>query len=165
MKHAMYLFLVFTLFSCASYTVETGPKGKTIVKGSCTWEQWQSEAGWSAYDAAGYEPQDAFVSELRDLLQDESLGFLLFSGSWCGDSESEMPKIYKLFDECGAAPCRICLYGLDRDKKDGCGTAAKYNIERVPTLVVLRDGKEAGRIVEYPEKSWEEDIFYLVGGD
>jgi hypothetical protein len=38
----------------------------------------------------------------------------------------------------------------------------KFNIQRVPTTIVLRDGVELGRIVEYPEKSNEEDLLKIL---
>ena len=35
-------------------------------------------------------------------------------------------------------------------------------IQRVPTTIVLRTGTELGRIVEYPEKSNEEDLLKIL---
>jgi hypothetical protein len=38
----------------------------------------------------------------------------------------------------------------------------KFSVQRVPTTIVLRDGTELGRIVEYPEKSNEEDLLMIL---
>ena len=38
----------------------------------------------------------------------------------------------------------------------------KFNIQRVPTTLVLRDGTELGGIMVYQEKSNEEDLLKIL---
>jgi len=38
----------------------------------------------------------------------------------------------------------------------------KFNVQRVPTTIVLQNGTELGRIVEYPERSNEEDLLRIL---
>lgn len=143
--------------ACASTKNE-----KKIITGKFTWNQWQKQAGWDKYDAADYEPGEFLAGQLSEIVKNNDISFLLFSASWCGDSKSEVPKIYKLFDTAKIPIDRIKLFGVDRQKLEPTGTAEKYKIERVPTLVILRDGKEIGRIIEHPKTSWEEDIFKII---
>ena len=42
------------------------------------------------------------------------------------------------------------------------GTAKSFHIERVPTLAVLSNEKEKGRITDRPEVSWENDIIKML---
>jgi thiol-disulfide isomerase/thioredoxin len=151
------LFISVVFIACATTKQE-----KKIITGRFTWSQWQKEAGWESYDAAGYDPGYFLTEQLLASANSNDIEFLLFSGSWCGDSESEVPKIYKLFDKANIPLNKIKLYGVDRNKREATDTAEKYEIKRVPTLVVLRNGKEAGRIIEYPQMSWEEDIFKIL---
>jgi hypothetical protein len=41
------------------------------------------------------------------------------------------------------------LIGVDRSKKTLSHLAEAMNIVDVPTIIVMKDGKEAGRVVEY----------------
>lgn len=56
------------------------------------------------------------------------------------------------------------MYGVDLKIRDGGGLSEKHHVERVPTLVFLRNGEEIGRIVEYPKRSIEEDFWEIIKG-
>ena len=154
--------LLTVIFALVLSGCATTKHEKEIITGEFTWNQWQQQAGWHDYDAAEYEPGDFLIGQLSSLVKDNDITFLLFAGSWCGDSESEVPKIFKLFGKAGIPLDKIKLFGVDRDKREPSGVAEVYNIQRVPTLIVLKAGKEVGRIVEFPETSWEEDIFKIL---
>lgn len=158
MKNLFFFIIILALISaCASTKNE-----KKIITGEFSWNQWQKQAGWESYDAAEYLPGEFLSQQLKHIVVSEDVNLLLFSGSWCGDSKSEVPKIFKLFESANISLDKIKLYGVDRNKLEPTGTAEKYKIKRVPTLLVLRNGKEIGRIIEYPKTSWEEDIFQIL---
>ena len=160
MKKFIYVAIAAVILTACATTKQE----KKIITGEFTWNQWQKEADWHSYSAAEYEPGEFLAEQLNSIINnnDNGISFLLFAGSWCGDSESEVPKIYKLFDKANIPLAKIKLYGVDRSKREPSGIAAEYNIERVPTLIVLRDGSELGRIIEFPSTSWEEDIFKIL---
>lgn len=55
---------------------------------------------------------------------------------------------------------------LDFMKNDDFGFGKKYKVRHVPTILVLKDGEEVGRIVEKAKKSYEADILmYLKKSD
>ena len=56
----------------------------------------------------------------------------------------------------------VRIFGVDREKREPTGTAGKWNIDKVPTVVILSQGKELGRIVEFPEANWEDDILKIL---
>jgi len=87
---------------------------------------------------------------------------VLFLGTWCKDSISEAPKFLKTYDLAANPNFSLEIYAVNRKKKDGLGMAERFNLERVPTMIFLRDGKEMSRIVEYPKKSMEEDFLRIV---
>jgi len=103
----------------------------------------------------------ADVVELIRMVQ-PGAEFLVFLGTWCGDSKREVPRFMKIADMAGIPAERIRLCGVDRAKKSPDGAAAPYAIERVPTFIVLRDGKEEGRIVERPVGTLEGDLLTIL---
>lgn len=87
---------------------------------------------------------------------------LVFMGTWCSDSKREVPRFLRIVDGSGMTAADVDLYGLDRKKKSPDGLEEKYAIERVPTFIFLRKGKEIGRIVETPRTTLEGDILDIL---
>lgn len=140
-----------------NFKVFQDEKGKQVIVGQVSWKEWQDSSGWKDFSAKDYEITAENKAKLASLINDK-INFLLFAGSWCGDSETEVPIIYKIIKDIDADENIIKLIGVDRQKHDLDGEATKYNITRVPTLIILKDGQELGRIVEFPKKSWDEDL-------
>jgi len=115
-------------------------------------------AFWNRY--RDYTPRKDVVEKITGV--QGSFDILLFFGTWCKDSVSEVPKILRVLDAADNKNLKLTLYGVDRAKKEGLGMSEKFNIQRVPTTIVLRDGAELGRIVEYPKKSSEEDLLRIL---
>ena len=44
---------------------------------------------------------------------------------------------------------RVTLIGVDREKKTLSHLSEALNVTNVPTIIVLKNGKEMGRVVEY----------------
>ncbi len=88
---------------------------------------------------------------------------LVFLGTWCPDSQREVPRFLKALDLAHNPPSiQVKLIASDRSKKDKENLSTKYKIERVPTFVVLSQGKEIGRIVEHPKDSVEKDFVAIL---
>jgi thiol-disulfide isomerase/thioredoxin len=102
--------------------------------------------------------------EMESLLRQVSEGvdWLVFFGSWCGDSRLQVPRFLKVADAAGISQERIRLYGLDRSKKSSEGLAEMYQIRLVPTFICLKGGKEIGRITETPTIGMEADMLTIL---
>jgi hypothetical protein len=87
--------------------------------------------------------------------------FLVFLGTWCGDTHEQLPRFMKILNEAGVPPSSVRTFALGRDKNLP-GWTDKYRVERLPTFVVLSGDKEIGRIVESPKKSVLEDLAGLL---
>ena len=83
-------------------------------------------------------------------------------GTWCHDSEREVPRLLKIFDALGVKDDRLTLIALDSNKREPLGRAREAGVEFTPTFVFYVDGREVGRIVERPEVSLEQDIERIV---
>ena len=57
------------------------------------------------------------------------------------------------------------MVAVNEDKKTPDNLEKGLNIERVPTFIFYKKGKEIGRFVEYPRESVEADILKIVSGE
>lgn len=107
-----------------------------------------------------YQPDPEPVEQLKKFSQDAHI--LVFLGTWCPDSEREVPRFLKIMDMIQNERIKYQLFGLDRSKRDAEGFAQKHQIEFVPTFIVLHGNQEIGRIVEQPMVSLEHDLVEIL---
>src|SRR5437868_6069307 len=74
---------------------------------------------------------------------------VVFAGTWCDDSQNLLPVFYRLVDKSGYPDSSITLIGVDRPKKTLYNLHNAFHIIDVPTFIVMKDGTEIGRVVEY----------------
>ena len=102
---------------------------------------------WYADGQKGYTPNKGALDGLRRLR--DSIELLVFMGTWCEDSHQVIPKLYLLTDAAGYPGERITLIGVDRQKKTAGHLCEALAVTRVPTILVMKHGKEMGRVVEF----------------
>lgn len=110
------------------------------------------------YDA--YLPEDEVVDSLRNSYEGIRLHVVL--GSWCGDSKEQMPRLLKVLDQSGFDISQLMMTGVDSHKKGRTTDVGPLEILKVPTVIVYRDGKEAGRIIETPVETLEKDLLNIL---
>ncbi len=74
---------------------------------------------------------------------------VVFGGTWCEDTQNLLPVFYRLVDKANYPDSNITLIGVDRAKTTLYDLHNVFHIIDVPTFIVMRDGKEVGRVVEY----------------
>ena len=84
-------------------------------------------------------------------------------GTWCHDSEREVPRMLKLLAASGVKEENISLISLDIRKEEPEGRAGALDVRFTPTFVFFIDSEELARIVERPNESLETDLGVLVG--
>jgi thiol-disulfide isomerase/thioredoxin len=94
-----------------------------------------------------------YLTAFRDRVK-----FVAFGGTWCDDTWSLLPVFFRVIDEAQFPKNAVTLYAVDRNKKTLKDEATTYGITNVPTIIVYKDGKEIGRIVENVKKSVEADL-------
>ena len=121
---------------------------------------------WFESEYAAYQPSEAGLESLRGHL--EGISIEAYFGTWCGDSRRQIPHLVRLLDLAGFDERRLSLIALsDRAKefKQAPGNPeARRRVHRTPTIVLLREGKEVGRIVETPFASLETDLLAILVG-
>jgi thiol-disulfide isomerase/thioredoxin len=87
----------------------------------------------------------------------------VYFGTWCHDSEREVPKLLKLLK--ANKHITTTLIALDYQKEDPHSLAKESQIKYTPTIIIYRDNskkEELGRIIERPNKSLVEDINQML---
>ena len=74
---------------------------------------------------------------------------VVFGGTWCEDTQNLLPVFYRLVDKSGYPDSSITLIGVDRAKTSLFNLHNVFHVTDVPTFIVMKDGKEVGRVVEY----------------
>ena len=88
---------------------------------------------------------------------------LIFGGTWCEDTQFILPKSFKLQELSGFSDDAISLIGVNRQKKSLGNLTAVFKITNVPTIIVMKDGKETGRVVEYGKTGqWDKELGELL---
>lgn len=128
-------------------TVEPG--GTKIIKGFFTQKDLATDSSflWYAQNRNGYVPESNALRNLR--AKKDSVNFIVFGGTWCSDTQNILPKFFALTDAAGVTQDRITMIGVDRSKKTIHHLTEAFNVNFVPTIIVMKEGKEVGRVVEY----------------
>lgn len=119
---------------------------------------------WFNKNYADYTIDTMTANLLKPLVKNKR--FVIFMGTWCGDSRREVPRMYKLLDYCGVKPDQIQLINVnnhDTAYKQSPGHEEKgLYIFRVPDLLVYEGNNEKGRIVELPVTTMEKDLLAIA---
>jgi len=84
-------------------------------------------------------------------------------GTWCHDSEREVPRMLKLLAASGVKEENISLISLDIRKEEPEGRAKALGVKYTPTFIFLSRNQELGRIIERPSISLSDDIAAIAG--
>jgi hypothetical protein len=148
---ALSIFLTYSsLIAQNQFEVIADNDGSRILKGIISREQVEKDtsyAKWWDNSLRGYSANSDAVSILRH--NKDSIQLVAFMGTWCDDSHFIIPKFYNMLDQAGFSKDKVSLIGVDRAKKTLGYLSEALNVKNVPTVIVMRGGKEIGRVVEY----------------
>lgn len=111
-----------------------------------------------------YQSYSVDVKTLKNINPEilSSLEIKVVMGTWCEDSQREVPRFYKILDKLDFNTENLIMIGVNRLKLADETEADELNIELVPTIIFYIDDKEVGRIIESPKESLEKDMFILL---
>lgn len=84
-------------------------------------------------------------------------------GTWCSDSQREIPRLYKILDYLHYPETNLRMICIDRTKNAEGIDVASLDIQLVPTIIFYSSDTETGRIIESPEVSLEHDMVRILG--
>lgn len=109
-----------------------------------------------------YTPDSQAMVLLKNLMTQKTKDFnpkkvnvKIVMGTWCSDSQEQIPRFYKLIDLIGLNEKNIQLICVDRNKQTPDRTIGI--IQKVPTLIFYYKKEEKGRIIETPKSTLEND--------
>lgn len=148
------LVLVFTFFQITSaqvqYEVSKDPQnGLKTLKGILSIDLLKGDSAfaWMRNDISWYKPNAAAVTNLKTVK--DTVQLLVFVGTWCEDSHIVFPQLLKLCTEAGFDFKRITVVGVDRNKTTLGSLCEALGVTKAPTILVLKAGKEIGRVEEF----------------
>ena len=83
-------------------------------------------------------------------------------GTWCHDSEREVPRMLKLLAASGVKEESISLISLDIRKEEPEGRAKALDVRFTPTFIFFSGDIELGRIIERPTISLRDDVVAIA---
>lgn len=107
-----------------------------------------------------YRPDETVLKQLSPKTRDVAITIVL--ASWCGDSREQLPRFMKILDQIGFDFGKLHMIAVDSYKTGREVDVAPFNIERVPTFIFFRNGREIGRIIETPRQTLEADMFDML---
>ena len=146
---------IFTTFSFIS--ADRVDKSKNNLLGDIQIQNLFTEYPLFKFRYDNYEVTDRI--NLSDL---EDISVVIMFGTWCHDSKREVPRMLRILDSAGVGTEQLSLIGVDINKTEPKGREKLYNLRNTPTLILLRNGKEVGRIIERPNVSLEADLIGLM---
>jgi Thiol-disulfide isomerase and thioredoxins len=163
---AILVTLTIAVFSQAQYEVsyDTKHPGVKILKGIINKQLLTGDTSFNWYVSSQkiYNPSDTSV--VGPLQRNKNVSYIIFGGTWCEDTQFILPKFFKLQEKAGIPDDHITFFGVSRDKQTLGNIAAAMNITNVPTIIVMKNGKEAGRVVEYGTiGKWDKELADIVG--
>ncbi len=148
------VWIMFTVIACSGYAAEKISRNE-ILK---TNQEWQD-----VYRA--FEVDEALVEAMAAKIG-ENLKIDVYFGFWCGDSKNNVPPFLKIIDVMESFNDKmppVNYYTVQRKPtKETKYFVEEFKVERVPTFIFYRDGKEIGRIIENPKKSLIEDMMDIL---
>jgi len=169
MKKALLIILSFISINCMAQqskieVSKDSATGSLVFNGTLTYADLQNEQSftWLKTGMDDYTPDNQYVPFLADHLKDYKL--VIFLGTWCDDSHYWIPKLFKLMKVINYPIQELTMYGVDRQKMTKSGAQNEYNVKYVPTIILIKDGKEAGRITESAMNGLEADLKKIIEG-
>lgn len=170
MSRIIFLFFITTFISCSSfhklskinYSIVPDAKAK-ILKGVINRSIIEHDTlfAWFKENMKWGQTDEAAIAVFKQ--KANQFKMIVFGGTWCEDTQNILPKFYRLIDKSNYPEKNIVLIGVDRKKETINDLHKKYNIANVPTFIVLKDGKEIGRVVEYGKSGLiEKDLMEIV---
>lgn len=168
MRIIVFTILMFTAmqsFAQEAYNVlKDKETGQQIFKGPLVFRDLDFEPSFTWMgESKSYKPNPEAITYLKEYLPQYNM--VVFLGTWCDDSHNIVPKLYKVLQDVKYPMHKYSMYGVDREKKSKSGEEMLYHIVNVPTIILYKDNREVGRIVETLKKNIETDLENIIKAD
>lgn len=115
---------------------------------------------WFDEEYNNYVPNQGIINSLKPLKNE--IKVLIIAGSWCGDTQRELPRFFKIMNSIGVPNNQIEMIMVDENKKTAAFNISVIQVTNIPTFMFFKNGKELGRIIEKPQITLEDDLAKLL---
>ncbi len=162
----LYLFFITLLMvNCKSSELHTETyRNHEILVGKGKFSDLQKNpyAKWMNKNYKNYKVDSSVVNQLKRNIN--NFDFEVIMGTWCPDSREQVPVFFAVLKAAGYKNSKnISIIFVPRKYKN-YAVVKKYQLKRVPTIIVYENGQELGRIIEYPMESLEKDLLKIISG-
>lgn len=125
--------------------------GHKMLKGRITPDLIKKDTAFKWYNETlqYYRPNAELVQQFRD--KAGRFNLVLFIGTWCVDSQAIIPGYISSAEEAGLPHSIFTVYATDRAKTTLENKEKDYKVTLIPTIIVMQNGQEVGRVEEYGE--------------
>ena len=117
---------------------------------------------WYRSSQSSYTPS-AENKLAMEQAKNNNIQFLVFGCTWFEDTQFVLPKFFKWQEQAGFPDAGISMFAVDRNKKTIGGITDGLGITNVPTIIVMKNGKEVGRVIEYGKTGqWDKELAELL---
>ena len=152
-NNILYLCFIFGFVACTTPFQSFGEFSRDQLENS-------THNDWFLENYNAHPLNKALVSQIHSLF--DNIEVTIYMGTWCEDSQREVPRFFKIIDALEANDQVKTIVGLNEDKVSHDGSAELAGVTNVPTFVFSKDGEEINRIVEFPIISLEQDILSIL---
>lgn len=162
-----FLWMAFAAQAQAEYTITRDPNNAAVKVFTGTINKYlvQNDSSfdkWYAPNYAAYTPQKDLLARLA-VVNLSGLQLVVFGGTWCEDTQFILPRFFKLQEISGISDNNITFFGVNRNKKALGHIAEAFAVVNVPTIIVLKNGQELGRVVEYGKTGqWDKELVDII---
>ena len=115
---------------------------------------------WCAWGISVYKPNPILIDSIKPLCKNVKV--LMFGGTWCSDTQLELPRFYKVAELCGMQQNQMELIMVDRAKKTKNINTDILGVKNIPAFIFYRQNHEIGRIIEKPDSCTELHILRIL---
>lgn len=118
---------------------------------------------WFSNEYDLYKTNQSLLTKIKPLLNNKKVTLIM--GTWCEDSQREVPGMIKILTEAGYPTSSMDIIAVDEDKTTPGKLEKAFELFNVPTLIFSENGTEINRIVEFPINGLEQDILAILSGE
>jgi hypothetical protein len=149
-----------TLLFFASFVSAQNGGSSKVLKGKLDLKALTSDSAyaWFYTGVNKYQPNDNMLNYIKS--NRDKFNVVALIGTWDEQSRILFPQLYKVMVLAGSPETQMLIFGADQKLDTGAPT--EYKLKKVPTFIILKEGKELGRITGSVEESIEADIAKIL---
>jgi thiol-disulfide isomerase/thioredoxin len=147
-----------TTFDGETSTYRVQPEPPLV--GDITYEKLRAAKPDYVFASKNHMPDPRAIAALSKVTTDTQIE--VFFGSWCSHCQRWVPRLLRVIDDAKNPHITVNVHAMSEDQSQPEESIRKYDVSKTPTIVVVQNGAELGRIEEEPLVSMEADLVRIL---